>query len=339
MLPWRSQDGSTPPTPYAVWISEIMLQQTQVSVVIPFFLHWMQQFKNVEALAKAPLDTVIKAWEGLGYYSRARNLQKAAQYLVEHTQGKLPSLPQELLKLPGIGPYTVGAIRSFAFHQKAAAIDGNVVRVMSRYLGIADTFTTQAAQRTLEAHVLALLPDQEPWVVMEALIELGATVCRKKAECYQCPLRVNCHAYLHDQCEVLPIPKKRAVTTLLERDVVLVICEDAILVRRCGEGKVMSDLHEFPSHIRDEEGARSLSWLEGLFEGESLSVRSHKLVPVKHSYTRYRVTLHPHMFECERRKEIEGFFWQPLNTLHELAFSAGHRQLAAGFYEKKLNAK
>lgn len=327
MLPWRTQEGAPPPSPYAVWISEIMLQQTQVAVVIPYFLRWMQQFRTIELLAEAPLDAVIKAWEGLGYYSRARNLHKAAQYLVTHHRGQLPETLEELLKLPGLGPYTASAIRAFAFHQKAAAVDGNVVRVMSRYLGIADSFATPRALRELEAHVLALLPDNEPWVVMEALIELGATVCRKQAQCALCPLRTHCQAYLHNQVEELPLPKKRVPIENLTRDVALVMCQGSILVKRCKKGGIMSDLHEFPSQPKDAEA----SWPWTLFTQEELEERSHALLPVTHSYTHYRVTLHPRHFVSRIQREVEDFFWHPIHLLERLAFSAGHRKLAAHF--------
>lgn len=325
-LPWRSQEGVAP-SPYAVWISEIMLQQTQVAVVVPYFLRWMQQFPTVESLAKAPLDKVIKAWEGLGYYSRARNLQKAAFYLVEHHNGQLPDTAEALLKLPGLGPYTVGAIRSFAFHQKAAAIDGNVVRVMSRYLGIEDSFSTARSMRQLETATLALLPDREPWVVMEAMIELGATVCRKKAECSLCPLSSKCQAYFWDQVDVLPLPKKRPTTEYLIRDVALIICEDHVLVGRCKKDAVMSDLHEFPSQTRLETQKNlDFKWTsEWQLE---LNKKEHTLSHVIHSYTHYRVTLHPHLFAVKTKTEVEGFFWQPLHLLENLAFSAGHRKLA-----------
>lgn len=351
-LPWRSQKGVSP-SPYAVWISEIMLQQTQVAVVIPYFTRWMQQFGTIEELAKAPLDSVIKAWEGLGYYSRARNLHAAAKYIVEHHQGQLPEMAEELLRLPGLGPYTVGAIRSFAFHQKAAAIDGNVVRVMSRYLGIEDSFSTPRSMRLLEARVLALLPDNEPWVVMEALIELGATVCRKKAECFTCPLRAQCHAYLWDQTDSLPLPKKRPITEYLVRDVALVMCEGRVLVGRCKKNAIMSDLHEFPSQLQVKEGdvkekeeeeneaiegaELASKWpfdLKELMGLDKLKEEPHTISSVTHSYTHYRVTLHPRLFASKTQTHVEGFFWQPLHLLESLAFSAGHRKLANALANK-----
>src|SRR3990167_4180187 len=131
ILPWREN-----PSPYEVWVSEVMLQQTRVSVVIPYFNRWMKHFPTISDLAKASIEAIIKVWEGLGYYSRARNLHEGAKYLLQFHAGELPDSPEHLKKVRGLGPYTIGAIRSFAFKQKAAAIDGNVLRVIARYFSI-----------------------------------------------------------------------------------------------------------------------------------------------------------------------------------------------------------
>ena len=155
-----------------------MLQQTQVAVVIPYFLHWMQRFPTIHHLAKASLDEVVKAWEGLGYYSRVRHLHEAAKYLVEHFNGQLPSEEEDLKKIKGLGPYTIGAILSFAFHQKKAAVDGNVIRVLTRYFGLEEDISKVATVNKLRQLAQELLPDEEPWIVNEALIELGATLCQ-----------------------------------------------------------------------------------------------------------------------------------------------------------------
>ena len=181
-FPWR-EDRS----PYSVWISEVMLQQTQARVVIDYYQRWMKKFPDIEHLARAPLEEVIKQWEGLGYYVRARNLHKAAQYLVEHHQGIFPSSRELLEKIPGIGPYTVGAILSFAFHQKAAAVDGNVIRVLTRLFAMQEEVQTQSSKKWLWKCAENLLPEKEPWILVEGLIELGATVCTLKPKCSQCP--------------------------------------------------------------------------------------------------------------------------------------------------------
>ena len=157
-----------------------MLQQTQVSVVIPYFDRWMNRFPTLRHLAKATLDEVIKEWEGLGYYSRARNLHEGARYVLEKHEGILPETREELQKIKGLGPYTIGAIRSFAFHHKAAAVDGNVIRVLARYFKIEDDIAKPKTIQMIRDRAEAILPEIEPWIVAEALIELGATLCTKK---------------------------------------------------------------------------------------------------------------------------------------------------------------
>ena len=172
VFPWREH-----PTPYRVWISEVMLQQTRAQVVVSYFDRWMKRFPNVEALAAAPIEEVIKIWEGLGYYSRARNLHKGAQEIVRKHGGRIPNTREALLELPGLGPYTAGAILSFGFHQRATAVDGNVLRVLSRFGWIAEDIGKIAARRKIEALAESLLDEKKPWVSAEALIELGATIC------------------------------------------------------------------------------------------------------------------------------------------------------------------
>lgn len=203
-LPWRCS-----PSPYVVWIAEIMLQQTQVSVVEPYFLRWMQQFPSIATLARATREEVIKAWEGLGYYSRARHIHAAAQYLMEKHEGKLPSRREDLEKVKGLGPYTVGAILSFAFHQKAAAVDGNVIRVLSRYFCVEDDVGKSGTKKQIWELAEKLLPDHEPWVVVEGLIELGATVCLKRPKCAECPINKSCLGFREGKQFSLPKKEKK----------------------------------------------------------------------------------------------------------------------------------
>ena len=298
-LPWREN-----PTPYRVWVSEVMLQQTQVAVVIPYFERWMKKFPTIQKLAEAPLEEVVKAWEGLGYYARARSLHKAAKIVVEQFQGELPSKREELEKLPGFGPYTVGAVLSFAFHQKAVAVDGNVRRVTAR----------------LHANVESLLPDKEPWVVMEALIELGATICQKKPKCEICPLKDACRAYKEGIAHSLPVSKREIKTTALFRDVAVVVYKGKVLVRQEEEGKVMGGLYEFPYVDRGSE------W--------KLRMKMEKttdLPLVKHSFTRFRVTLFPAIWKAFHARKVSGYQWVSVEDLLSFPFSSGHRRVLKEF--------
>jgi len=307
-LPWRESK-----TPYRVWISEVMLQQTQVAVVIPYFNSWMQKFPTVQALAKASLDEVIKAWEGLGYYSRARNLHKAAQIVMKEFQGELPSTYEALDKLPGFGPYTIGAVLSFAFQKRAAAVDGNVVRVLSRFFA-SDKVCAQ--RQHYEALTLAVLSEEQPWVTMEGLIELGAKVCQRAPKCSECPLIDQCQAYRQGQTEDFPLKRKRPQTICLERQVAVVHWKDEILVRQEKEGKVMAGLYEFPYALLNERLALDLT------------LKKRRELPlVKHGFTRYNATLYPTIYESLEKKNLDGFEWKKWHELILLPFSSGHRRI------------
>jgi A/G-specific adenine glycosylase len=314
-LPWRRER-----TPYRVWISEVMLQQTQVVVVIPYFERWMKRFPDVKSLAEASLDEVIKLWEGLGYYSRARHLYQAAQMVVQEFDGVIPEKKDELERLPGLGPYTVGAVLSFAYGHKAAAVDGNVVRVLARFFG---SHKEASERKHYEALACQVLPKEEPWVVMEALIELGALVCRKEPQCQRCPLRHECRAYCEGTADLLPRKKKGVKTVFLKRKVAIICFEDKILVQKGEKGKVMADLYEFP--------------YGGLDEPININLEIEKVCDlplVKQSFTRYNATLYPSLYLARAKEEITGFEWKTKDQLLQLPFSAGHRRILESYIRK-----
>ena len=182
-LPWRENAS-----PYWVWVSEVMLQQTQVSVVVPYFIRWMKKFPTISALAAAQCEDVIKTWEGLGYYSRARNLHKGAQTIVSNYNGKLPKTRNELLAIKGLGLYTANAILAFAFKKKAAPVDGNVRRVLARYDGVYESIDKTKVQKEIQSRAEKLLPERQSYLISEALIELGALICKKKTQLCPMPL-------------------------------------------------------------------------------------------------------------------------------------------------------
>lgn len=281
-----------------------MLQQTQVQVVIPYFMRWMEQFPSIESLAMAQEEEVIKAWEGLGYYSRARNLHRAARLLQQ-------GIPDNLRTLPGFGPYTAGAVASFALRKKAAAVDGNVVRVLSRY------FASSEKQRThYEDLMLKILPDEAPWVVMEATIELGALICKKQPECVRCPIRQGCKAHQQGRVQEFPPPQPRPQTIRQQRHVAIIRAQEKVLVRQEREKKVMEGLYEFPYTALPE----------------TLSLRKiAEFAPVKQTFTRYLVTLLPVLYETEEA-EVRGYEWRAIGELKRLPFSAGHRRIVEQLY-------
>lgn len=323
-LPWRGD-----PSPYAVWVSEVMLQQTQVTVVIPYFERWMKLFPTITALAEAPLEQVIKAWEGLGYYARARNLHTGAQQLVEWYGGELPEEEADLSKIKGIGPYTLGAIRAFAFKQKSAAVDGNVMRVISRYEAIEADIGNPSTRKRIEQRVLETLPEKAPWEVMEGLIELGALICTKNPSCAECPLQKTCQAYRVGEVERFPIKAKKQTMVSLYRAVAVIRAGDRYLVNREGKGKVMAGLFEFPYwEIGAFSGWGEEEIIQAIDQKYALQVRLEKLGDqVIHGFTKYRATLTPFFFKVEGgQKELEGE-WKTLEELQRVPFSAGHRRI------------
>jgi A/G-specific adenine glycosylase len=316
-FPWRVD-----PTPYRVWISEVMLQQTRASVVIPYFERWMELFPDVKTLAEAPLEKVIKAWEGLGYYSRARNLHRGAKEILERFQGHIPSSREDLQSIRGIGPYTVGAILSFGFKERAPAVDGNVTRVISRLYLIEENVSKQAVKKKITGVVEEILDEKMPWVSMEALIELGATVCTPKPRCESCPLQKQCLG--KERAEFLPIKNGEKEIEILERTVVWIEAEGKVLVRKGEAGKIMADLYELP-YFEKLSLEDTLKRLKKDFGFQPAFVKY--LKKASHTFTRYKAYLYPIQFKTEKAEEIPGFQWVLKENLSELPFSSGHRRI------------
>jgi A/G-specific adenine glycosylase len=239
-LPWRRTRD-----PYAVWISEIMLQQTRVEAVIAYYRRFLQAFPTVHALAEAPQEAVLKAWEGLGYYSRARNMHKTAKLVAESPAGAFPNNYDELIKLPGIGEYTAGALASIAFGEAAPAVDGNVKRVASRLFGIRENVNRPSALRGIRDTLTRAIPKGQASAFNQALMELGATVCIPRApRCEACPLAALCDAFSAGDADSLPVldPKKPPVA--VEVAVCLMTLENKILLFRRKE-RLLHGLYVF----------------------------------------------------------------------------------------------
>ncbi len=307
-LPWRIERNS-----YRVWIAEVMLQQTQVSTVIPYFLRWMKQFPTIDSLFNRPLPTLMKAWEGIGYYNRVRNIYESAKIISIDYKGTLPEKRKDLLSLPGIGSYIAGAILNFAFHKKAAAVDSNVVRFLTRFYG---DQPSSGKQRFFEELAYSLLPEEESWVVMEAMIELGALVCRKKAQCQICPLKESCRANAQKITHLLPTAKPSIHITKLERAVAIICWNDYLLVRQEKNQRVMRGLYEFPYTKLGEPFAFPL-----------LLTYIETFPTVTHRFTKYQATLHPTLYIVPEAKQIKEFEWIEKEKLYLLPFSSGHREI------------
>ena len=252
-LPWRDQNNA-----YYTWVSEIMLQQTRVEAVKPYFTQFVRELPDIKSLAECPQERLMKLWEGLGYYSRVRNMQAAAMQVMEQYGGELPGDHQALLKLKGIGSYTAGAIASIAFGIPAAAVDGNVLRVVSRLCASYEDITKVSVRKKTEELLLKIIPPHRPGDFNQALMELGAVVCvpNGMAKCLQCPLSAECKAYKQNVVSELPVkPSKKART--IENRTVLVIQDGSrtAIGQRPSVGLLagLYELPNYPGHLSSQE--------------------------------------------------------------------------------------
>jgi A/G-specific adenine glycosylase len=242
-LPWRKEKN-----PYKTWVSEIMLQQTRVDTVVPYFERFMEQFPTLEALAEAPEEQVLKAWEGLGYYSRARNLHAAVKEVVANYGGKVPDDLERISKLKGIGPYTAGAILSIAYDKKAPAVDGNVMRVFSRLFALTDDIAKVSTRKKMERLAETLIPDEAPGDFNQALMELGALICSPTSpQCLFCPVLSVCDAYRLGMEEELPRKKKAKPPTEEEVAILLITCGMHFLVEKRPDQGLLAGLWGLPT--------------------------------------------------------------------------------------------
>ena len=288
-LPWRGH-----PDPYAVWVSEIMLQQTRVETVIPYFERWMARFPTLQALAAASQQEVLQTWEGLGYYSRARNLHLAAQKVVSGYGGALPHSRRELEKLPGIGRYTAGAIASIAFGQDEAALDGNIRRVLSRLFAMRLPARSPAGEKRLWQLVEENLPPGQAGDFNQALMDLGSAVCTpQKPACLLCPLAEFCQARAEGSQEELPLLEEKAPVPHITVTAAIIQMDGRVLLARRPARGLLGGLWEFPGGKQEpgEELAAALKReireeLAAEIEvGENFGI-------YHHAYTHFKVTLH-----------------------------------------------
>jgi A/G-specific adenine glycosylase len=288
-LPWRGARD-----PYLVWVSEVMLQQTQVATVLRYFPAFIRRFPSVQALARAPEDEVLHAWQGLGYYSRARRLQAGARAVVERHAGELPSDHAQLLELPGIGAYSAGAIASIAFGEPKPLVDGNVVRVLARRFGLRGDPAKRPLQKALWELAGALVPAERPGDFNQALMELGATVCTPRApSCDACPLALGCVARREGSVEALPEIAARPKPTRVRAVAVAVRNADRVLlVRLPASAPRWAGLWTFP-HVELARGETPRAGAErAAREHAGTEVRlGRRLTRIEHTITRFRIAL------------------------------------------------
>jgi A/G-specific adenine glycosylase len=327
-LPWR-QSGN----PYAVWVSEVMLQQTRVSTVLRYFPAWMTRFPSVRALAGAKEADVLHAWQGLGYYSRARRLHGAAKAVVERHGGELPSDPQALRALPGLGPYSAGAIASIAFGLPEPIVDGNVVRVLSRAFGLRGDPEKAPLKRALWKLARDLVPRRRPGDFNQALMELGATVCTPRAPlCDRCPLRARCVARSEGLVEKLPELKRREAPTQVRVAAAVVRARGRVLVVQVpDDAPRWAGLYTFPQVERAASEAAEDAAARAVREQAGLAVQVvQRSAIVNHTITRFRITLEAFdaTVEVSKARPTGRASFVPPRRLGELAMPAPHRKLA-----------
>ena len=327
-LPWRPN-----PTPYAVWVSEMMLQQTRVAAVIPYFERWMARFPTLAALAAASEDDVLHAWQGLGYYSRARNLLQGARAVMERFGGEIPSNPAVLRTLPGIGPYTAGAIASTAYNVPAPIVDGNVIRVLCRLFALRGDPARQPLRSRLWELAEALIPEGQAKEFNPALMEFGATLCTPvRPRCEVCPLENLCEARRLGLVELLPETAARPQVTPVRMTAALVWRDEQVLVvQRPPDAERWASMWEFPNGELAPEESAPAGALRVL---AALGVRAEvgrRLAVVRHAVTRYQITLEAyHCHTPKGKPEAPGgaVRWASVRELDGLALPAAHRRIA-----------
>jgi A/G-specific adenine glycosylase len=330
-LPWRRTKE-----PYAIWLSEIMLQQTQVTTVIPYYERFLERFPTVQSLAAAPVDDVLKQWEGLGYYSRARNLHRAAQMIMWEFGGKFPASLHDLLRLPGVGRYTAGAIASLAYGQDVSVVDGNVIRILTRLLDVAADVGQTPTKQTLWDVAEQLVPDGRAPAWNEGLMELGRRICTPKSPgCEACPIAIHCVARQAGTQHERPVKQPRAKTPHLDVTAAVITRDDGriLIAQRPADG-MLGGLWEFPGGKRKPGESLPDCLRREIDEELGIEIAvGGQIGTVRHAYTHFRMTLYA--FRCEY---VSGqpaaigctdWAWVTLDELDQYAFPVTDQKIIA----------
>ncbi len=322
-LPWRiSKD------PYRVWVSEIMLQQTRVETVIPYYNAFMREFPTLEALAEAEEDRILKAWEGLGYYSRVRNLQTAVREVVERYEGEVPNTREEISSLKGVGPYTAGAVLSIAYGKPEPAVDGNVMRVLSRVLLVDEDIAKASTRKLFEKILYDLVSKEDPSSFNQGLMELGALICTPTSPgCLLCPVREHCRAYDQGKQEELPIKSKKKKQTSKQMAAIVLRNERGeVMIEKRPETGLLARLWQFPNF----EVTDQLSVEEQFLKVYNIQVElGEQIQKVEHAFSHLiwnitvyegRVSGQPDGGQATRR-------WISIKEIEKYAFPVSHQKI------------
>jgi len=334
-LPWRRTLD-----PYQIWLSEIMLQQTRMDRAVGYFERFLERFPDIASLDAAGEDEVLKLWEGLGYYSRARNLRRAARQVMERHGGTFPRAHKDIRALPGVGPYTAGAIVSVAYNEPLPAVDANVLRVFSRLLDLDEPVAVPAIRRRIEAAVAKLLDPLDARGFNQALMELGALVCAPRApRCPACPLELFCLARERGTQEVRPVLRPGPEIIRIGMACGVLASRGRLYIQKRRPDDVWPGLWEFPGGVLEQGETPEQALVREVREETGLDVRpSGRIAVVRSSYTRYRITLHGFFCQLEARVDpesalslneaTEARFVTP-EEISRFAFPSGHSRLVA----------
>jgi A/G-specific adenine glycosylase len=322
-LPWRKNR-----TPYRVWVAEIMLQQTRVDTVVGYYRRWMKTFPSWTALAIAPQSSVLKCWEGLGYYSRARNLHAAAKIIHDEYGGEPPQAVEQLKKMPGIGPYTAAAIASLAFNEDAAVVDGNVIRVLSRLFAFGGDTKSAAGKKQMQAWADTLLVKGRAGECNEAMMELGALVCLpKNPKCPECPMRKDCDALIEGKPSAYPVmEKKKNVPHIIVGAAVTTNRKGEVLIAQRKQDDMLGGLWEFPGGKQESGETIQECIIRELHEELGIkTIAEEHVITVKHAYSHFVMTMHVYRAKIvsgrPRAIHCANYAWVKVPNLGDFAWS------------------
>ena len=312
-LPWQQSKD-----PYSVWVSEIMLQQTQVATVIDYYNRFMKKFPTIKALAHADEEEVMKLWSGLGYYRRARFLHEGAQMIMEDMGGNFPSEFDMMLKIPGIGRSTAGAIAAFSFNQKKAILDGNVKRVLSRYFLIAEWSGLPKTEKKFWDYAESVLPSKNIDIYTQALMDVGATLCNKNPKCTLCPLKKTCLAFQKNKVHLIPAPRPQKEIPKQSTQMVIIKYHDEILLVKRPQGGIWGGLWSLPQC--DNTSTISKAWVKKYFELETNVLEEN--LKASTTFTHFKLDITYSIVEAKSQRSKMPHTWLSLNHIEGAAIPA-----------------
>lgn len=336
-LPWRATGD-----PYKIWVSEIMLQQTRVDQVLPYYEKFLRHFPDVHSLANTPRQKLLRIWEGLGYYSRARNMQDAAKQIVADFNGKFPDNYDDLLSLKGVGPYTAAAISSIAFGIPKAVVDGNVIRVLARWNGIEEDVRKAGTQKHIQQLADDYIDPSNPSDFNQGMMELGAVICLPKNPlCGECPVFNGCAALQLARTDSIPYKSKKSKTP--HHQIAVGICINStgeVLIALRPEDKMLGGFWEFPGGKIEQGESAEEAVVRELREELSVvtEVYPQKLIEIKHAYSHFKITMHAYFCRITdgipKPKESEEIKWVHIDELQDYPFPKANRKLTEAIQER-----